>query len=46
MTENTMATRKRSTVQRTIYKTVHIQLKIELHEPHLKSGVNSGTQGG
>jgi hypothetical protein len=26
-----------------MYKTWHRKLKIEQHEPHLKSGVNSGS---
>jgi len=29
-----------------IYKTLHIQLKIEQHEPDLKPGVNSGAPEG
>jgi len=26
------------------YKTLHKKLKIEQHEPHFKSGLNSGAQ--
>jgi hypothetical protein len=32
--------------QTTIYKRSHRKLKIEQHEPHQKSGVNSGAQEG
>ena len=32
--------------QTTIYKTLHRKLKIEKHEPHQKSGVNSGAPEG
>jgi len=32
--DNTMAKRKMAKGQTTIYKTLHIKLKIELHEPH------------
>jgi len=32
--------------QTTIYKTLHRKLKIEQHEHHLKSGVNSGAAEG
>ena len=28
------------------YKTLHKKLKIEQHEPHFKSGLNSGGQKG
>jgi len=33
-TDNTMAKRKRTKGQTTIYKTYHRNLKIEQHEPH------------
>jgi len=45
-TDNTMAKRKRAKGQTMIYKTLHIQLKIEQHEPDLKPGVNSGAPEG
>jgi hypothetical protein len=31
--------------QTMIYKTLHIKLKIEWHEPHWKPGVNLGVMG-
>jgi hypothetical protein len=45
-TDNTMAKRKRTRGQTTIYKTLHTNLKIEQHEPHLKPGVNLGAPEG
>jgi len=39
-----MAKRKKG--QTTIYKTLHIKLKIEQHEPHKKPFVNSGAPEG
>jgi hypothetical protein len=33
-------------VKITIYKTLHIKLKIEEHEPHSKPGVNAGAPEG
>ena len=41
-----MAKRKNRKGQATIYKTLHRKLKIEQHEHHLKSGVNSGAPEG
>jgi hypothetical protein len=40
-----MAKRKRPKGSTVIYKTLHIELKIESHEPH-KKGVNSDAPGG
>ena len=37
-----MVKRKRTKGQTILYKTLHIKLKIEQHEPHLKPEVNSG----
>jgi len=45
-TDKTMAKRKRTKGQSTIYKTLHIKLKIEQHEPHRKPGVRTGTPEG
>ena len=41
-TENTMGKRKRTQRQTTIYKNIHIKVKIEQDEPHHKPGVNLG----
>jgi len=43
---NTMAKRKRTKGQTTIYKILHIKLNIEEPEPHQKPGVNSGASEG
>ena len=45
-TDNAMVKRKETKEQTTIYKRSHRKLKIEQHEPHQKSGVNSGAQEG
>ena len=39
-TDNTVAKRKRKE-QIMIYKTLYRKLKMEKHEPHLRSGVNT-----
>ena len=44
--DNTMAKRKRTKGQITIYKTLHKKPKIEKHEPHLKPVMNAGAPGG
>ena len=41
-----MAKRKRTKGQSTIYKTLHIKLKIEQQEPHRKPSVITGTPEG
>jgi hypothetical protein len=46
MTGNIMANRKGTKGQTTIYKILHIKLKIEQHEPHWKPGVNPGAPEG
>ena len=43
---NTMAKRKRTKGQTTIYKILRIQLNIEEPEPHQKPGINSGAPEG
>ena len=42
-TDTTIAKRKRTKGQTTIFKTLHIKLKIEYHEPHKKPGMNIGS---
>jgi hypothetical protein len=42
-TDNTVAKRKRKE-QIMIYKTLYRKLKMEKHEPHLRSGVNTDVQ--
>jgi hypothetical protein len=44
--DNAMVNGKETKEQTTIYKRSHRKLKIEQHEPHQKSGVNSGAQEG
>jgi len=41
-----MVKRKKTKRQTTIYKTLHIKPNNELHEPHLKPGMNTGAPGG
>jgi hypothetical protein len=41
-TENTMATRKENKRTNNTLQNIYIKLKIELHEPHQKTGKNSG----
>jgi hypothetical protein len=42
-TDNTMVKRKKKKRQTKIYKTINRKLKIEHHEPHLKTRVISGS---
>jgi hypothetical protein len=41
-TDNTIAKRKSTKWQTTIYKTLHRKLKIKQREPHLRQRVNTG----
>jgi hypothetical protein len=43
---NTMAKRKRTKGQTTIYKTLHRKQKMEQHEPHKQPGINFGALNG
>ena len=45
-TDNITAKRKKEKRTNNDLQNIHIKLKIELHEPHLKPGVNSGTSKG
>ena len=45
-TDNKMAKRKKDKRTNNDLHNIHIKLKIELQEPHLKPGVNSGTPEG
>ena len=45
-TDNTMAKRKRTKGQTTIYETLHRKLKIEQHKPHEKPRLNPGAPEG
>ena len=45
-TDNTIAKRKRAKKKTMIYKILYRKLKVEQHEHHLKSRVNSGAPEG
>jgi hypothetical protein len=45
-TDSTTAKRKKEKRTNNDLQIIHIKLKRELHEPHLKPGVNSGTSKG